>query len=539
MTKIDAIASSVGPRFGASPDAARAAVCLVLRAHHGDGASQRKVTALARTRAAPLLAASLRALQGEPSFWVSHYVIRAQGAVSTSGRYLTGAALPPGVSSPQDLKNLQAELHGQAGSNSKRNYAHIDNGRIVIDWPYQNGGWADAVPRSHADVLTVFGIPASAPFYPTLLGILGLPTNAKVSSWIFNASKQVGSNVFSDAANAVSHAAESIAKNPLGALGDAVQGLLNAAIPLDLLKPIPGLGSLAQMAKSYSPLSSIGQLANSALHGDLNGVMNVAKGELSKLQSVASMVPGLGTGLSTAIGAAEALINGGKPLEIALRAAYGAIPIPPGIRSVTDTVLDAVIALANGGDVTDAALTIARDRVPEGFPRDVFDTLAQVIVRHKPIAQAAGELAMHEAAKAASGVGPALVQSLASAVPGNVSALLSKLPDPTKVFPGAPANLLGVSGLLDKLPGDLQKQAAAAVLPLVKQMAPAPPPAPPVKKLVMRLPPKPAAPPRPALSLHVARLAPPMALPVAPDAVDPAASMLAANAPFNMFAPYT
>jgi len=295
---------------------------------------------------------------------------------------------------------------------------------------------------------------------------------AKVASSAVQSVVHDVSTVVSDPGKALAKAASDIVKNPAGVLSEVVQKAVNIAMPVDLLKPIPGIGDLAQLAKSYSPITTLGKLATSALRGDLKGVVDVAKGELDKLQSVASMVPGLGTGVSSAIGAAEALMSGGNPLEVALRAAYGAIPIPPGIRQVTDTVLDAVLALLHGGNVTDVALTVARDRIPEGLPRDVFDTLAQIVVRHTPIVQAAGELAQHEALKLAQGAGPAILQGLAKSVPPGAAGLLSKLPDPSKVLGSLPDNLKGVSGLLAKLPaGPLQKQAAALVAPLAKAQA--------------------------------------------------------------------
>ncbi len=332
-------------------------------------------------------------------------------------------------------------------------------------------------------------------------------------------------SVVSDPGKAISKAVSDVTRDPLGSLANVVNAAVNAALPVDLLKPIPGLGDLAQIYKSYSPLTMLGKLADAGLHGNMQGVLNIAKTELDQLQSVAAMVPGIGTGVSTAIGAAEALIHGGKPIEIALRAAYGAIPIPPGIRQVTDVVLDSVIALANGGSIPDVALSVARDRVPAGLPRDVFDTLAQIIVRHKPIAAAATELAAHEALKLAQGVGPALVQSIAKNVPPGVSALLSKLPDPTKSFPGVPSNLLGVAGLVGKLPAAMQKAAASKVASMVAQRPkPAPRPVappPPKRSIALHLPAKGAAP------------AKTIALRLGPSS---SSALLTANAPYDMFA---
>jgi hypothetical protein len=91
-----------------------------------------------------------------------------------------------------------------------------------------------------------------------------------------------------------------------------------------------------------------------------------------------------------------AILDGGGLLEIAIKTAYGAIPIPPGIRTITDAVLDGVLSLAEkGGNLTEAALAAARDAVPDGFPRQVFDTLANLVVRKHPPLQVAGELLGH------------------------------------------------------------------------------------------------------------------------------------------------
>ncbi len=64
---------------------------------------------------------------------------------------------------------------------------------------------------------------------------------------------------------------------------------------------------------------------------------------LSDVEGLVSLIPGIGTGIAAALAAAEAILSGGGPLEIALHLAYGAIPIPPGIRNITDTVFDTVV----------------------------------------------------------------------------------------------------------------------------------------------------------------------------------------------------
>ena len=116
---------------------------------------------------------------------------------------------------------------------------------------------------------------------------------------------------------------------------------------------------------------------------------------LSEVQGLVSLIPGIGTGISAAIGLAMALLEGGSPIVIAIRTAYGAIPIPPGIRNITDPIVDGSIHFAeNPKDFTDVAIKTIRDQVPAGLPREVFDTLVKIIIKHQPILKvAAGVIA--------------------------------------------------------------------------------------------------------------------------------------------------
>jgi hypothetical protein len=66
--------------------------------------------------------------------------------------------------------------------------------------------------------------------------------------------------------------------------------------------------------------------------------------------------------------------------------------------------LDGVIALAKGGaNVSEMALTVARERIPRGLPRDVFDTLVRIVIRRVPI-QRAGEALVNHYVKQYGGV---------------------------------------------------------------------------------------------------------------------------------------
>ena len=182
------------------------------------------------------------------------------------------------------------------------------------------------------------------------------------------------------------------------ALGDAlltgsrlVSHVLDA--PFKLAEHIPAIGGVLH---SLSPFQKFDQVSNAIQRGDFRGLGKIVKGDLSMAQGVISFIPGIGSGVSAAIAAGEAALEGGNPLEIAIHAAYGLIPIPPGIRQITDAVLDSVLALAEGGaKLTDAAIAAARDAVPAGFARDVFDTLVHLVVKKHPIQQEATALLDH------------------------------------------------------------------------------------------------------------------------------------------------
>lgn len=122
----------------------------------------------------------------------------------------------------------------------------------------------------------------------------------------------------------------------------------------------------------------VAHVVQSATHV-LTPVLDVAKTVLSAAQGVVSLIPGVGTGISAAISAGLGMLSGGTPVEIAIRTAYGAIPIPPGIRNITDMVLDSALSLLRSGDIGEAAIAAVRSKIPAGIPQQVFDTLVHII----------------------------------------------------------------------------------------------------------------------------------------------------------------
>lgn len=133
-----------------------------------------------------------------------------------------------------------------------------------------------------------------------------------------------------------------------------------------------------ELARAYDQAVSVGFNFGHVL----KDVGKVVKGATGVIQGVVSLVPGIGTGISAAIGAGMTLLQGGSPLDIAVNAAFGAIPIPPGAREIAHTALDAIMSLVKTKNLGDAAVAAVRQQIPAGLPQQVFDTLAHLVLSH-------------------------------------------------------------------------------------------------------------------------------------------------------------
>jgi len=162
--------------------------------------------------------------------------------------------------------------------------------------------------------------------------------------------------------------------------------------PLALAAHVPLIGGALH---SLSPFQKLERMVAAVRHGDFEAMKRIVTEDVRLAEGVVSLVPGIGSGIGAAIGTGLAVLDGGGPLDIAIHAAYGAIPIPPGIRDITDAVLESVLSLTHHKSLTDAAIAAARNAVPAGLPRDVFDTLAQLVVKRVPVKRAAEALVAH------------------------------------------------------------------------------------------------------------------------------------------------
>lgn len=115
------------------------------------------------------------------------------------------------------------------------------------------------------------------------------------------------------------------------------------------------------------------------------GVVNDVRAKLRYARIAAPFVPGVGTGVAAALGAADALASGRSITDAAIAAARSAIPG----GALAQTAFDVGLNLAQGRSLSAAALDAARRRLPGGpAARAAFDT-AVALGRGKSLQAAA------------------------------------------------------------------------------------------------------------------------------------------------------
>jgi hypothetical protein len=162
-----------------------------------------------------------------------------------------------------------------------------------------------------------------------------------------------------DVARAASKAASAVGKIPI--LGDISRAAIGAARL--------GLGPAAIAIDAGSRLAR-GQSLGAALKGAVSGQIDAVRDQLKLAEMVAPFVPGIGTGVAAALGAANALAAGRPITEAVLAAARGALPG----GAIAQAAFDVALNLAKGKNIAEAALAAARDRLPGGpVARAAFD----------------------------------------------------------------------------------------------------------------------------------------------------------------------
>jgi hypothetical protein len=166
-------------------------------------------------------------------------------------------------------------------------------------------------------------------------------------------------NVAGTVARTVSKAASAVEKIPV--VGD----IARAGIGATRL----ALGPTAILLDAGSRLAR-GENLGKAFKGAVMGQVDAVREQLKLAEMVAPFIPGIGTGVAAALGAANALAAGKPITEAILSAARSAVPG----GAIAQTAFDVALNLARGKNITDSLLAAARDRLPGGpAARAAFD----------------------------------------------------------------------------------------------------------------------------------------------------------------------
>lgn len=187
--------------------------------------------------------------------------------------------------------------------------------------------------------------------------------------------------------HAVSHAATSVVRN------NPVAKVVHSAIAPITRTVTSAAQTLVNGVRKYNPvaLAKVAAIKAKALAGDLKNsvvfktlsavaskalapaltvIRSVAGPVLPYVQSVLSFVPGVGTGISAALGAAQALADGRPIDEAVIAGARSAIPGGP----MAQMAFDAAWGLAHGRPIDTSVLGALRERLPAGLAQRAFDT---------------------------------------------------------------------------------------------------------------------------------------------------------------------
>lgn len=181
------------------------------------------------------------------------------------------------------------------------------------------------------------------------------------------------------------YATRALLRTPLGFAAKAAWGGLTAAAKgqnffkgaARSLKTDPLLGFVVNVASGENVLRAAKRAAKA-------GIADVRE-QLRFAQMVAPFIPGIGTGVAAALGAANALAAG-RPITAALvEAARSAIP--GGV--VAQAAFDVALNLAKGKNLTQAALAAVRGRLPGGPAAKAAFDAAVALSQGKRIQEAA------------------------------------------------------------------------------------------------------------------------------------------------------
>ena len=181
-----------------------------------------------------------------------------------------------------------------------------------------------------------------------------------------------------------------VAKGAVKAVGSVGKAVGKAVNTISKVIPIKAVLNLTPIGLGLRAANSIGRIAKGEnvfkVAGNFvkAGIKDV--GQAAKLAStVASFIPGIGTGVAAALGAAGALADGQPITQALMTAAKSALPG----GALAATAFDVAAGLVQGKNLGEAALNAARNQLPGGAAAKAAFDAGLALARGKKIQDAA------------------------------------------------------------------------------------------------------------------------------------------------------
>jgi hypothetical protein len=243
--------------------------------------------------------------------------------------------------------------------------------------------------------------------------------------------------------------------------------LAHISNPQELLEHLPGLSQFSKfLPTAPNPQDYTKKIMSAVSSGDPDQIKSAVMSVGHQVADSMSMVPGIGDVISGPLAAAITAIESGSPLRTALELLLSQAPIPPDVKDLVlrpaihgisdvvekhENVSDALVDAFKEGIMAE----LAKQNVPEPARKligNLVDAMVQIILKHKPLDQAAAGLAKQ-------GIDTAIgeAQKRFGSIPGlpSISSLLPsgglplQLPAGLPKVPGLDTTLAKISSLQD------------------------------------------------------------------------------------------
>jgi len=183
------------------------------------------------------------------------------------------------------------------------------------------------------------------------LELLGAETEAELDLFLGKVFKKVAS---------VAKGVAATVKKVTSPISKAID-VVNRFVPIKSVLSLTPVGLAARAAEGARQVlrgGNVFKIAGNMLKSGIKDVGNV----MSAASSVASFIPGVGTGVAAALGAAGALAQGRPITDALISAARSAVPG----GAVAQAAFDVASGLVKGQNLSEAALSAARKQLPGG-----------------------------------------------------------------------------------------------------------------------------------------------------------------------------